>query len=192
MTTEQPPDETATPSNGDAAPALSGLLDPNAPLPTLTTTLPPDQVIQRLVALSKRGKLPDFAAEGADPDATERTFLMLAFGSPYDRELHGNIRRTPEGSRLTFHSRLKRKMPAIVIGAMAISLWPGVWLTDSMLSTYFSWYPRNAWITVAWYIPLTLAAIPMLWKQYTNSEKLTRAETIDTIQKIAAAIDANG
>lgn len=187
MTSEMPSDEVAAESAMDAAPGLSG---PVQPLPTLTTTLTPDQVIQRLQALAKRGKLPDFKIldEGVSP--TARRFQMLAFGSPYDRDLFGEARRESTTTAISFTSRLKRKFPIIVIVTMIVSLWPGVWLTDSMLSTYFSWYPRQFWVTCAWYLPLTLAAIPMLWKQYTKSERLTHAETLETIQKIAAAIDA--
>lgn len=187
MTTDQAPDDVTTMAEADTASTLSG---PPAPLPTLTTPLAPDQVIARLLALAKRGKLPEFHAieAGATPD--RRDFRVLAFGSPYDRDLFGEIRRSGAGSTITFRSRLKRKMPTITIATMAVSLWPGVWLTDSMLSTYFSWYPRNAWITVAWYIPLTLAAVPMLIKQYRKSEILTHAESHMVVEKIAAAIDA--
>ncbi len=187
MTSEMLSDEVAAESAMDAAPALSG---PAQPLPTLTTTLTPDQVIQRLQALAKRGKLPDFKIVDEGSSATTRRFQMLAFGSPYDRDLFGDVRQQSTTTAISFTSRLKRKFPIIVIVTMIVSLWPGVWLTDSMLSTYFSWYPRQFWITCAWYLPLTLAAIPMLWKQYTKSERLTHAETIETIQKIAAAIDA--
>lgn len=179
--TEPAPDDTAAP-NMKPDTTLSG------PLPTLTTSKSPDQVIASLQSLSKRGKLPEFQV--LESHGTARRFSVLAFGSPYDRDLFGDIHAEGSGSRITFTSRLKRKMPTIMIATMIVSLWPGVWLTDSMLSTYFSWYPRQFWITCAWYLPLTLAAIPYLWKQYRSSELLTHAEAHETIEKIATAIEA--
>jgi hypothetical protein len=73
-----------------------------------------------------------------------------------------------------------------------VSIWPGVWFTDSMLSTYFDWYPRSQWFTYAWYIPLSLLGIPAMWKFFKHSEKKTHAESLEVIKKIAATIEARG
>lgn len=172
-----------------AAMPLSG---PDAhALPSLVSPLPPDEVVSRLSALSKRGKLAGFELAHNDKRGSARHFHVLAFGHPFDRQLHAEVTAEQSGgSCITFRSHLLRKLPAIVILSTIISIWPGVWFTDSMLSTYFSWYPRWSWFTEAWYIPLTLLSIPALWKYFKKSEVKTHAEALETIQKIAGAIEA--
>jgi len=150
--------------------------------------------MERLGALAKRGKLPGFEdrseAELVSHSDTH-AFRVLVFGNPYDRELLGTIAPAGESSSIELESRLLRKFPTIVIVVMVLALWPGVWLTDSMLATYFSWYPNNFWITAAWYLPLTLLCIPVLWKQFSKSEAGCASETAELLKKIAAATDAS-
>ncbi len=138
----------------------------------------------RLEKLSRRGKLAGF--EKTSPT----TFHAAAFGMLYDRLFVGEISPTETGSHLRMHTELKRTLPTVVAVVYLLTLWPGVLLTDSMLTTYFSWYPRATWVTYAWYIPLTLLAIPALRAQFRASQRAARAHGQETAQKIAKAIDA--
>lgn len=175
-----------------SAAELSGPAPARA-LPVLHSPLDPSTAMERLGALAKRGKLPGFE-DRSEADRVSHSdthaFRVLVFGNPYDRELLGAITPQGEGSKTELESRLLRKFPTIVVVVMALALWPGVWLTDSMLATYFSWYPNNFWITAAWYLPLTLLCIPVLWKQFKKSEAGCATETAELLKKIAAAINA--
>ena len=182
MTAEAPTPELS----GHGAGAAGGAGFATAPI---STGLTPSEAVARLLALSKRGKLPGFEDRGGS--GVSRSFRVLVFGHPYDRELLCEAAPTPDGgSQVTLTPRLQRRLPTIMLATIALSLWPGVWLTDTMLGMYFSWYPRQFWVTCAWYLPLTLAAIPVLWKQYRKSEALAAEEQAQVVAKIAAALEA--
>jgi len=195
LTPAAPPPPTMPPPTPHATlrGSLSGPRHAHTP-PELLSPLDPSTVMERLGALAKRGKLPGFEDRSEAElvsHSNVHAFRVLIFGNPYDRELLGTITPEGEGSKLEFESRLLRKFPTIVIVVMVLALWPGVWLTDSMLATYFSWYPNNFWITAAWYLPLTLLCIPVLWKQFKKSEAGCAAETSELLKKIATAISAS-
>lgn len=143
---------------------------------------PAGEVMSRVSALSTRGKLPGFEKRG------ERSFAATVFAEPYDRVLEATVADTGSGSRLTGEVRLKRKMPAIMIVAFLFTIWPGVWLTDSLLVTYFSWYPREFWVTIAWYVPLCLLAIPPLWKQWKKSGVIASGELATLVDRLSDAL----
>lgn len=150
---------------------------------TIDSPLAPGEAMARVSALSTRGKLPGFARKG------ERAFEATVFGEPYDRRLEAEIVPTAGGSRIEGVVRLKRKMPALMIGAMVFAIWPGVWMTDSLLATYFaSWYPKSMWVTTAWYVPLTLLAIPPLWKQWKKSGVIARGELATLAERLSEAV----
>ena len=139
----------------------------------------PERVIALLEAKSQQGKLPGFHRVDA------ATFRVGIFGAPYDRDLIGAVAPTPEGATIRFTSRLRRKMPWLVVIVTIISFWPGVVLTDSLLSTWFpSWYPKQFWITCAWYLPLCALTIPALWKQFKNSERASEEHLHETMAKL--------
>lgn len=152
----------------------------------------PEEAMRRLRSLATKGKLPDFETpEDSSAGALhDPSFRVLVFGTPYDRLLIGRI--APDGSggsRVEFASRLRPKLPVVFVVVVLLSLWPGVWLTHSMLVTYFSWYRIQTWW---WYIPLTLLVIPALWKQFRKSEGLAAQETDRLVRTIAQAIDGRG
>lgn len=142
----------------------------------------PAEVMARVWALSTRGKLPGFEKRG------ERSFAATVFAEPYDRVLEATVADAGAGSRLTGRVRLKRKMPAIMIAVFLFTIWPGVWLTDSLLVTYFSWYPREFWVTIAWYVPLCLLAIPPLWKQWKKSGVIAARELATLDERLRGAV----
>jgi hypothetical protein len=126
-----------------------------AGLPALATPLGRDEILRRLDAAARRGKLAGFAARsGAD------LFEVVAFSAPFEHVL---VARPTGGTpaRLTFRPRMLQKMPLIFAVVLVLTLWPGLPLTHSMLVTYFSWYRWSEAITAAWYVPLTV--LPVFW-----------------------------
>ncbi|MBY0112143.1 MAG: hypothetical protein K2Y21_04935 [Phycisphaerales bacterium] len=127
-------------------------------------------VVRRMRALSQRGKLPGF-------EETADGFKALAYGWVFDYDLRYSVQEGANGSTLVPTLELKRKMPAIVIAALLLSIWPGVWITDSMLATYFSWYPREFWKTCAWYLPVTVLPMPWVWKTAMGRSRMLAEES---------------
>ncbi|MCA9282702.1 MAG: hypothetical protein KDA30_11735 [Phycisphaerales bacterium] len=141
------------------------------------------EVMARVSALSTRGKLPGFVKRG------ERAFEATVFGEPYDRVLVAGVRDSGDGgSVIEGEVRLKRKMPTIMIVVFLFTIWPGVWLTDSLMVTYFSWYPRKMWVTVAWYVPLCLLALPALWKQWKKSCVIAAGELVTVEERLRGVV----
>ncbi len=190
LSTTDPDARATTRSSG----ALSGPDDARAEdgrereaLPVLRTDLTPDEVIARLRKRSKQGKLPGFEHRGG------HVFRVLAFGQPYDKELIGSVAQRdddPRGSAVRFETRLLRRMPTIVTLIMALTIWPGVWLTHSLLITYFASYPQAMWVTCAWYLPLCLLAIPALRKQYKRSVESAETHARETTEAIGRLLEA--
>ncbi len=192
-TPDSPSTETAPAQTGQAgAPALSGPAGGavTGSLPVLTTTLAPSEVLDRMLALAKRGKLAGYAALPRHPRGLPgAAFRVSAFGQPYDRELIASVAPDPAGqggSRVEFESRLLRKLPAIVIVVTLLTIQPGMWLTDSMLRLYFSWYRIETWW---WYLPLVALSVPMLWKQFKRSEAAAHQDGLKVIEDIRAALE---
>ncbi len=152
-------------------------LDLNAPLPTVETKHAAAKVCSMLDTLSKRGKLPEYRRN-------ENTFQILAYGNQVDSTLTGTI--TPLasgiGTIVRFGLKVQWKIPAIYAGLTIGSLWPGMWLTDSMLVTYFDWYRFATWM---WYVPLVVLPMPlMLWLEMRKSAKLAYTSALEIIEKV--------
>ncbi|MBI1190926.1 MAG: hypothetical protein GC200_09635 [Tepidisphaera sp.] len=127
-----------------AAPAL-----PEA----LVVALPREEVVARLDGLARRGKLPECTL-----DRGEVLFSVHAYGAPFDSVLEGVTRSGGQPLRIDLRLRMLPKLPVIFALIILLTIWPGVWLTDSMLRTYFSWYDFQTWM---WYLPVTI--IPLPW-----------------------------
>jgi hypothetical protein len=68
----------------------------------------------------------------------------------------------------------------------ALTVYPGVLLTDSLLATYFLWYPRSIWFTCAWYLPITVLPVPWMWKwAWGESSRVARGEARAAIERVA-------
>lgn len=191
--TSDSPSTAKPPAQADQ-PAAAALSGPSGPLPVITCDLAPSEVLARLLALAKRGKLAGYAALGRHPRGLPgAAFRVSAFGQPYDRELIACVTPTTTqqggegqvGSRIEFESRLLRKLPAAVVVMVVLSIQPGLWLTDSMLRLYFSWYRIETWW---WYLPLVLLSVPVLWKQFRRSEAAAHEDALRAIQQIREAL----
>lgn len=162
-------------------------------LPTLTVPMDPEAVVAKLDVASRRGRMAGFEAGPEDG-----LFLVDAWGTPFDHDLvataeHGS----PSGTILRFALRLRQKLPIIHAIILILTVWPGVWLTDSMLKLWFTWYytltqkPMFVWggfevLTYLWYIPLCVLPLPWFWKSIMRrSRRTSRQSALEMIGKIA-------
>jgi hypothetical protein len=132
-------------------------------------------------ALSKKGKLPGFTPAGD-------SFTFVGFGEPLDY----TILATKSADGITFTGKMHPKLPWIYAITTIVTLWPGSWLTDSMLRTYFQSYDFGPWFTYYWYIPLTI--LPLLWmfpKMIRKSKSSAVAHAREQIEVLRTQLAAN-
>jgi len=150
-------------------------------LPELSSPFDSPKTLAKIQALSRRGKLPNFAAKPSDSPSIG--FSISAFGHPFDHILRATIVPTTTGSSITFSLTMARRVPIIMAVVILLTIWPGVWLTDSMLTTYFSGYDFATWM---WYIPITVAPIPFMWRKWHQRSvaeaKQHAAESIEVVR----------
>ncbi len=162
-------------------------------LPTLTVPMDADAVIDRLDVASRRGRMAGFNGQ---PDVG--LFIVDAWGTPFDHDLLAmGEKATGDETRLSFSLRLRRKLPTIHAIILLLTVWPGVWLTDSMLKLWFAWYyaltqkPMFIWggfeaFTYIWYIPLCVVPLPWFWRSIMRRSRTTsHASGLEMIGKIA-------
>lgn len=158
------------------------------------TALSPEQIVQRLLALSKRGKLAEFAAGGKNSSGAKPLFRVAAFGAMFDYELLAFVDAAADGSAssgttLRFELQRGGRMPLIAGVILALSVFPGVLVTHSMLAVYFSWYTLSMWQTWLWYIPLTAGPIWPTWKSISRkSREAAEISAMEAVEKIVRAI----
>ena len=150
-----------------------------ASLPSIKTDLDQSEIARRAKRLSERGKLPGF-----HPNTPGGLFEAIAFGNPFDYRLIASH----QPGQLNFHIKIKSKMPAIFWIVMALTIWPGVLFTDSLLNTWFGWYPNQTWITYAWYLPITI--IPLPWLHRSIMAKTRAAALVHAHEQIATLAKA--
>ncbi len=144
----------------------------------------------RLDTAARRGKLPGFSS-GAGIGG-ETTFTISDFGSPFESLVACRTLQADLGSRVEIGSpRLKPLLPWVFGLILGLSVWPGSWLTDSMLRSYSDWYGAQAWwITYAWYLPLTVPFCPMaMLSAVRKSRAAAAAEVGGLVERVAAAVN---
>jgi hypothetical protein len=158
------------------------------PLPDLLTPHAPDEVLRRLDLAARRGRMAGFKREPAPA-----LFSVEAFATPFEHKLLATGRADGPQTRLTFRAVMLPKLPWIYAVAIALSIWPGVWLTHSMLVTWFDWYFAEEWKTWAWYIPLTVIPLPWaLRRLWLKSRSEAHTDALTQIDKLRAELDAAG
>jgi hypothetical protein len=160
--------------------------------PGLQSPLSSAEVVERLSRQSKKGKLPGFRLlHKPASERDEGAVRLLVFGGIYDHEML--VRVVPAasgvGSDLGMRVRLLRKMPAAAIAILVLTVFPGMYLTDSMLSTYFEWYTIETWW---WYMPLVALMLPVMWKQYTQARAEAQREASELREKLGQLVEAPG
>lgn len=159
-------------------------------LPVVTTEKSAAEIVTALEKLSKRGKLPGFEKEREDG-----LFSVEAQGTPFDRRLVARARQRDGLTILEWALVTPMKWP-IGIGVMlAVSVWPGLPITDSMLRIYWGWYERasgpDGWFsTWMWYLPLTVLPIPWFWRSTMRKMRTSTLEGArEAVEKIAGAVE---
>lgn len=158
--------------------------DSKEPLPSLPTSLTQAEVLARLLSLAKRGKLAGFAQRSDGPD-----FETEAHGTMFDFRLEATLNTGHGASHLQFALRPVWKTPIFIAIVTILAAGPGLWLTHSMMLTYFSWYHLSLFWTAVWYEGLTI--IPMPWillRAWQKSRTAATEHAKETIAKIAAAL----
>lgn len=157
------------------------------PLPEVVTPLEKDQIISRLEAASKRGKLAGWQSPSRRTPPAGAAFALKDFGHPFESILLARASAEPQGgTRLAFSIKLQRTLPIVYWAVMVASVWPGCWLTDSMLRTYFTGYDYNTYL---WYLPLTAPFVPWtMWSLHRKSSRSAREEARDLIRKVESAL----
>lgn len=163
--------------------------------PGVQTMLTPGEVVDRVEALARRGKMPGFRRGSGGV-----LFSVEAFGKAFDYRLEARGEsRDGGGCLLRFALRPQRRTPILFGVILAATVWPGVWLTDSMLRTYFSWYQFSLWgeadrtmlVTCLWYLPLTVLPIPFFWRRTVKTSRAAAAESARVLaERIRADVGA--
>ncbi|QQS08529.1 MAG: hypothetical protein IPK69_11130 [Phycisphaerales bacterium] len=159
------------------------------PLPTITTRLAATQIVARAEALAKKGKLPGFEASPGAPAG--EVFQTKLFAGRLNATMIARITENAEPREVSF-SIIHPKRPAMIIALVTIlSIWPGMWITDSMIRTYIPSYSVSMWITAAWYLPLFVLPVPWVWRKMSNAaEPAAREHAVEQIESLRAVLNS--
>ena len=155
----------------------------------IATPSPPAELLSQLDTAARRGKLPGFHPGPAGADG--HLFEITDFGTPFEARLCCQVETTSAGSRIVpAPPRLKPVLPLVFAAIMILTIWPGSWLTDSMLRSYSDWYSARVWwVTYAWYLPLTVPFAPLaLLSAIRKSRAAAASELPDILRRIAEAV----
>ena len=184
MTTQRDHQSDATSVEAQTASDRSDTARRAGDLALIRTRLSADEIFDRVGRLSQRGRLPGFAGGRGGV-----LFVATAFGRPFDRTLEARAVEGTDGTDLRFTSRLKRSLPWAFVAITALTIWPGVWLTDSLLRTYFDWYRFATWM---WYLPVSVLPLPWAVRTIVRRSESAAAESArELIERICAAIDGH-
>ncbi len=159
--------------------------DTDNQLPSISTNLSVEEITDRLVKLSKRGKLAGYDGACADGLAS-----VAAHGTPFDSQL---ILHHHDGE-VSFELKLIALMPRVFAALLIVTIWPGLPLTEGFLDS-FVWYSdfvANTGIkTWYWYLPLTILPAPFAFRGAIKKSKQTAYESaIETIEKLDKVLTA--
>lgn len=170
-------------SGGNAADSVRAV----AVLPTVDVQMTPEAIIERLGTASRRGRLAGFEKGGQEGSL----FEVLAFGAQFDGIVAAVAAPFAGGTRLTFSTRMKRRMPIIWCVILLATVWPGVELTDSFLANFE--FARNWWPTWWWYMPLTVPFVPWgIWSPIKKSRAAISVSAVEMIEKVRQELTAAG
>lgn len=144
-----------------------------------------EQFLARMEAMSKKGKLAGFERGG--PEGADAQFA--AHGNPFDGLV---LVRASEG-RADFELFMPRKMPVIFAVILALTVWPGLPITDSFLYG-FVWYERlmgmAGWLdTWVWYLPMTVIPAPFMLRSVVRKSRATALEHArETVERLRTSL----
>lgn len=155
------------------------------------TSLTGEQILAGLEALSKKGKLAGFERGGptAGGRARPADARFAAHGNPFD----GLVLVYAADGRADFELFMPRKMPVIFGIILALTVWPGLPITDSFLYG-FVWYERlmgmAGWLdTWVWYLPLTLLPAPFMLRSVVRKSRAAAMEHArETVERVRTVL----
>lgn len=156
---------------------------PNSWLPVLETNLSRDEIVEALDNAARRGRLPGFTTCG------DGLFRADAYANPFEHAVEARAEAADGVTRLRFRLVVLAKIPVVFAAVLVLSAWPGLPLTDSMLSTYSDWYAQHV-ETWWWYVPSLVLCVPAVWGMAKKSRAAAGESAREAIGKIAAEIDA--
>lgn len=155
----------------------------SADFPDVLSPLSPDEIRARLEAAARRGKLPGLKLDSR----ANSLFSIMDFGRPYESVLSATALREGGHTRLSFAARPKPLMPMVMLLLLVATVWPGIWLTNSMLVSYFPGYAYQTWM---WYLPLTVPMVPwVMWSSWRKSVRSAAIEGRELIGKVSQFIE---
>lgn len=153
---------------------------PEATLPTIVTRLTRRDILAVATRLSKAGKLPGFA-----PETHGGLFIADAHAWPLDRVLVVRATEDRAGdATLTFELKPRLRVALFLLLVCLVAVWPGVWITHSMLGVYFDWYSWPLWVTCLWYIPMTAGPLPWVALSLLRKSKKEAYESARSIIEV--------
>jgi hypothetical protein len=154
---------------------------------TLRSPKSPVEAIDACDALARAGRLPGFHR------TSPTSCVSRIFGRPFDRDLHVEANEAQRGgSVVRLRTTLRRKSPVIFAIVALATVWPGVWLTDSLVQTYFS--GASTWVvkTWMWYLPLAALPLPFAARSMWRKSQAAAAEHFAELhERIAQAVGAS-
>ncbi|MFN7021364.1 MAG: hypothetical protein ACK4WH_08575 [Phycisphaerales bacterium] len=145
------------------------------------------EIRARLETAARKGKLPGWRPAEGPAGESEEEFAITDFAVPFEHVLVARAETGTDGTTLRFALRVKPTMPLVYLVVLVATVWPGVWLTDSMLRSYFTGYDWRTWM---WYLPLTVPFVPLaLASAWKKSRRSAAAEAAHLIAKVAGLID---
>ena len=152
-------------------------------LPTIATGASPQEIVERLTMASRRGKLAGF-----DPrPRCGGLFAAAAHGHQFDSLIVAD--HDGANGRLSFRLVMLRKMPLVFGAILALTIWPGVYCMDELVSQLGFWRPEHPWLTYYWYLPLTVLPMPWMSRSVVRrSVRSAREHARETIETIANGI----
>jgi hypothetical protein len=154
------------------------------------TTLDPDQILQRLGTLCKRGRLDGFVPRPGSTTSlgAPALFAAGASGTPFESILLAGATDDATGTMLRFERRLDRRWPVFFAVVLIATVWPGVHLMDMFMA---DWFPSLYPYTWRWYLPITILSLPFAWRAAIGKSRRTGdAEARLVIEGIAKELGA--
>jgi len=155
----------------------------NTWLPVLETNLSDDQIVAALDKAARRGRLPGLTTRGGG------LFRADAYANPFEHAIEARSEREGDVTTLRFRLVMLVKVPVIYAVVLVLTAWPGLPLTDSMLSTYSDWYAQHV-ETWWWYVPSLVLCVPAVWGMVRKSRAAATESAREAIGKIAKELGA--
>lgn len=160
----------------------------------LTTSLPLPEILARLEKAARRGDLPGFERAGPAISGTPAAFHVDADALPFEGMLIATAAAATgeqPGTTLHLHTRLKQRMPWVFFIVLALTAYPGVLLTESMIRTIvpgWAWLWSTVWW---WYFPLAIVSIPLaLIPAVKKSRKMAAISAAEAAARVSRFIEA--